>query len=172
LALTHYRLADAYDERDWIRARAHYAEALRLWRTIDHGWGICGALLQLGVSEHRLGDPKRAVACYREELLLAMDMNDRSLIAAGLVCLGEAASLTNQLASAADLLGASHALNFALGGIRNRVAEQQYQSTLARVRDGLPPDEFRTHWEAASAQPVEHVVQEALTMADILQSEA
>lgn len=172
LALAHYRLADAYDERDWIRAREHYREALRLWQSIDHGWGICGALLQLGVSEHRLGNPAKAVACYRDELLLALEIDDRSLVAAGLVCLGEAVSLTNQLEPAARLLGTSSALNSAFGGVRNRVAEKQYQSTLARIKEGLGPDAFHAYWQDALSKPIREIVHEALTIADSLQPQA
>ena len=89
-------------------------------------------------------------------------MADRSLISAGLLCIGEIASLQGQLAYATELLSASQSMQEAIGGVRNRVATKQYEESLDRVRQGLSPEAFQRAWDQGRLRPIEQIAISAL----------
>ena len=58
----------AWERNDWSRARTHYSEALKTFRTGEDREGIALTLASLGAVHQRLGEPDEALAALEESI--------------------------------------------------------------------------------------------------------
>jgi predicted ATPase len=100
---------------DYAEARAHYQEALAVWREIGDPNGTTCGLCNLGTLACLCGDPEQALHQLRQSLLMAQENNDLRHAAYSLLGLAAALPLRGKPVLAARLLGQSEALFRSLG---------------------------------------------------------
>jgi predicted ATPase/transcriptional regulator with XRE-family HTH domain len=121
----------ARHEKNLHSARELLEQSVATLREVDERQDLARPLQSLGCVVRDLGDTGRAIALFREGLLLARDAGNKGIIAASLVGVSGAACLCQRFAPASRLLGATEAL-------------------LAATEYALPPAD-RTDYERSAA---------------------
>jgi predicted ATPase/DNA-binding XRE family transcriptional regulator len=149
--LAHQR--GAYEE-----AARHYADALVIWRRLNHPWGIPSTLRdQAGVALVQ-GNATLAWALYRESLVRWRDLGERLHISDCLFGLARTALELGKPEMAAMLLGAEEALNASMGYVPHLGREE----LAATISTALGPEDFEAIRAEGAARSLSSVIDEVL----------
>ena len=136
---------------DPAKAAEHYQESLDLFRQIEHSWGIAVALSGLGDAMTELGDRTQAIRTYRASLVIAVQLGERRMTAEALERLSRVLIIelveprTSRMV--ARLLGCASGLRERHNAPRAPVNQQEYEQTVATVRQSLGDAGFEHEWE-------------------------
>ncbi len=156
----------AFFQGNYARAVVRSEESLALYRGLGSVHGTASVLAHLGRALLEMGDHKRALAVLSESLVLSQRVGNKWYTVSALEGLAGAATAREDWEHAARLFGAVAALAEA-SGIASRPAHRATNDRLlAAVRTHLESTTFASAWEAGTALSLEHVVAEALRVAD------
>lgn len=140
-------------------AARHYADALVIWRRLDHPWGIPSTLRdQAGqaLDEH---NATLAWALYRESLVRWRDLGERLHMSDCLAGLARAAQQMGRHEMAAMLLGAEEALNASMGYVP---PQGEHQGVADAITTVLGVDDFEAIRVEGAARQLAAVIDEVL----------
>lgn len=149
-------------QEDYAGARAHYEEALVMWRDLGDANGtICG-LCNLGTLAYRSRDLPLALRTLREGLHLAWGKHDTRHAAYSLFALAATYQALGNPVRAARLLGQSEALYRSLGMTPGAHDQALYETTAAAIQGALGDAAFARERERGQTIPAKEGVAEAL----------
>ena len=108
----------------------------------------------------------RALAAYRESIVLAQDHGDLRFLAEAVAGVASIDAACGRLTRAARLFGAATAMHDQIGAPIERWERPAHERRVAAVRDALPQEVFSTAWADGAALTVPMVIAEALADAD------
>ena len=151
----------AWKEREYGAARALYEECLAMFRELGDRRGAAHALNSLGNVAYDQGDYSTAGTLFAESLALFTELGEQGGIAELLEAF---ASLRKegQPERAVALWGAAEALREAIGSPLPSNERQEYDRTLAAVREALGEEAFAAAWQQGRAMPIEQAITYAL----------
>ncbi len=140
-------------QADYAQAKSLVEESLKLFRELDHRWGICESLTWLGMVLVAQGDHQQAAVLLAESLRLARQARDSNEIGFALWQLGDVAMAREDYEQAITLMEESLALykkikdysgiNFLLGALGNAALHKgDIQQATSYYRESLA-----LHWE-------------------------
>jgi predicted ATPase/transcriptional regulator with XRE-family HTH domain len=144
----------AYDE-----ASRRHADALVIWRRLDHPWGIPSALRDQAGEALAQHDAPLAWALYRESIVRWRDLGERMHISDCLSGLARAALDLGKPETAAMLLGAQEALNASMGYVPPQSSQADLVGAVSAV---LGLDDFDVIRAEGAARPLGSVIDEIL----------
>jgi DNA-binding CsgD family transcriptional regulator len=154
-----YRGDLARCERNYTRARNAYEESLSLLREIDAVRDLASVLHNLGHTVLHLGDVGRAGALFRESMASNQEHGNRPGMAECLLGFAALALVRDLPAAGARLLAAAAAAGGQHITSEWAATRMEYEYYLARARDGLTKEAFRTEQEAGHNLSLEQAVE-------------
>jgi non-specific serine/threonine protein kinase len=155
--------------QDWEHGQAALAlprleEALAVAREHRLRWALPFILVALGMTATDLGDPARAVACFRESIELAQVRGNLGDVIDGMEGLARLAAVTGQAEPATRLFGATAALRETLGAPMAPSDLSIFEPVLNGLRETLGEDGFVAAWAAGRQLSREEAVAAALAI--------
>jgi non-specific serine/threonine protein kinase len=154
---------------DYGQAKRRYQESLALHERLgSHPRATRASVLHnLGYVAVHEGDLGRAVELFSAGLRLYQRRGERRGVTECLVGLGSAAAAAARPEQAARLFGAAEACFEDLGTRLSPSNRTDYETALARTRDGIDPERFASAWRAGRRLGLEDAVGEALDAAPL-----
>jgi DNA-binding NarL/FixJ family response regulator len=169
LSVAHANLGQvALAAGDIDRAMTHADEAVRRQRQLGFAWALGDTLRILGDVACEQGAADRALAAYRESVVLTHDHGDRRFLTNAVAGIAAVATSRGSPEHAARLYGAITALRGQIGAGLEWWQRTRYERSTAMLQQHLAPDAFAAAWQAGETLPVAAVVSDALATADLL----
>ncbi len=144
------------------RARQAYEECLALCQETGETRRVILMLQNLSFLALHMGDYERAWNIARQALELAIQMNNRLLIAVLLAVIAGPAGLHGQPRRATRWLGASEAALESIGALHQPVDRREVDRIIAGVRAQLDETAFQAAWAEGRTMTLEQAVAETL----------
>jgi tetratricopeptide (TPR) repeat protein len=149
-------------QQNYVAAREHYVEALRLWRGVSDERMLALALSNLGTALCFLGEATQAHALFVESLTLSQTCQNESGVLYALLGLALVAHVKGQKTRALQLCSAVNA-QFERRQERLSINEQtEYERAVAELRGQCDEKTFNAAWVEGCALTLEQAIQLAL----------
>lgn len=150
------------EQGELIPALRLLAEAAEQMRAIGYPRGEATALNKLGCIHQQLGAHADARRCQESALRMRVAANNRSGAVYSLWDLASLAFAEGEPDRAAQLAGAAHALQHAIGMVLPPAETETYARAIAAARAALGDREFDAHWSTGAALSMEQACEYAL----------
>ena len=153
----------ALEQEDWSNAETYMVQALDTARECGYQWSIASALHNLGDLVHLRGDHPRALALYRESLLISWAQRDRWSVAVTLPALAEVLASLGDTEQAIRLFGAASSLGETIATrlVATIPIVESYRQTVASSRSRLGDAAFELVWTGGQSLTVGEAIEEA-----------
>jgi non-specific serine/threonine protein kinase len=153
----------ALEHEDWTNAETSMVQALDTARESGYQWAIASALHNLGDLVHRRGDHPRALALYRESLLISWDQRDRWSVAVTLPALAEVLASLGDTEQAIRLFGAASSLGETIATrlVAAIPIVESYQQIVSAARGILGEAAFESAWNGGQSLTGGEAIEEA-----------
>jgi DNA-binding CsgD family transcriptional regulator len=166
LALSH--LAQIHiNQGDAATAATYVEQAIELQRSLGFRWGMGDSLRLRAHADRYLGNPEEARAHYKESLELGCSLGDPRMISEAMAGVAALAAAHGAFEPAARLYGVVAVMR-RFGTLTGGWDPDEYERSVALVRDALAPDAFARCWSAGERLPVTEGVAEAISLCDTL----
>jgi len=152
----------ARDDGDYDRAGQAYEECISLCRKSGNRQRLAFSLANMGLVDLHHGNCELAEARITESLILCLELNNRYPIANAMAFLSGPATIRGNPERAAQLLGASNALQKAMGLDYQLTDKPEIDRFEAAARVQLGEEQFESAWKKGQAMSFEQAVAFAL----------